>query len=112
MKATQSLKNNYEFRRLYSKGRHNVSPLVAVYCLRTGRDVNRLGITASTKFGNAVCRNRFRRRIREICRKHEPVMNTGWDIVVVARSRAKTALYREIEADLCSALKTLGVMAK
>ena len=112
MKAALSLKNNYEFRRLYSKGRHAATPLVAVYCLRTRRGVNRLGVTAGTKFGNAVCRNRFRRRIREIFRLHLPEMTVGWDIVTVARSRANEASYREIEADLLSALRSLGVIAK
>ncbi|MBP5167476.1 MAG: ribonuclease P protein component [Oscillospiraceae bacterium] len=112
MKTALSLKNNYEFRRLYSKGRHTATPLIAVYCLRNGRDLNRFGITASTKFGNAVCRNRFRRRIRELFRLHSPEMNVGWDIVTVARSRANEASYREIEADFLSALRSLGIIAK
>ncbi|MCR4772553.1 MAG: ribonuclease P protein component [Oscillospiraceae bacterium] len=112
MKAALSLKNNYEFRRLYSKGRHTATPLIAVYCLRNRRGVNRCGITAGTKFGNAVCRNRFRRRIRELYRLHLPEMNVGWDIVTVARSRAKEASYREIEADFLSALISLGVISK
>lgn len=112
MKTTLSLNNNYEFRRLYSKGRSNASPFVVVYCRRNGRDVNRLGITASTKFGNAVCRNRFRRRIREMYRLNEDRLKTGWDIVTVARTKAKFASYHDIEADFLSALDKLGIVAK
>lgn len=112
MKTTLSLKNNYEFRRLYSKGRNIASPFVVIYCRRNGKATNRLGITASTKFGNAVCRNRFRRRIREMYRLNETRLKTGWDIVAVARTKAKYASYHDIEADFLSALDKLGLIAK
>ena len=88
MKHTVSLKQNHEFRRLYGKGKSAVSPYFAVYCRRTGRPYSRLGITAGTKLGNAVKRNRVRRRIRELYRTNEDRLSPGYDIVVVARTRA------------------------
>ena len=45
MKHTIALKQNHEFRRLYSKGKSAVSPYFAVYCRKTNRPVSRLGIT-------------------------------------------------------------------
>ena len=63
MKHTIALKQNHEFRRLYSKGKSAVSPYFAVYCRKTNRPVSRLGITTGVKLGNAVKRNRARRRI-------------------------------------------------
>ena len=65
MKHTVALKQNHEFRRLYSKGKSAVSPYFAVYCRKTKRPISRLGITSGLKRGNAVKRNRARRRIRE-----------------------------------------------
>lgn len=55
---------------------------------------NRLGITASTKIGGAVQRNRARRRLIESFRSIE--LKQGFDIVIVARSRAVAAPYEKI----------------
>ena len=68
MKRTMTVKENYEFRRIYAKGRSGVSPYLVVYVRPNRRGRNRLGVTVSTKLGHAVVRNRVRRRIREIYR--------------------------------------------
>lgn len=47
----------------------------------------RLGITVTKKVGNAVVRNRIKRRVREWMRLHGWVP-TGWDVVVVAKDSA------------------------
>ena len=85
MKHTIALKQNHEFRRLYNKGRSAVSPYFAIYCRKTNRPISRLGITTGVKLGNAVKRNRARRRIRELYRTNEAWLAPGYDIVVVAR---------------------------
>lgn len=111
MKYTISLKNNYEFRRLYSKGESAVSPYEVVYCRKNGRDCNRLGFTVSTKLGKAVVRNRIRRRYKEIYRLNEDKLKKGYDIVVVARSKSKDAEFSRLEADfirLCGKLDLCG----
>ena len=110
MKFTDTLKLNYEFRRLYSKGKSAVNPCVVVYTRRTGRSTNRIGFTVSTKLGHAVVRNRVRRRLREIYRLHEAEFVPGTDLVVVARTRAVTASYQQLEHALLSACKKLGVI--
>lgn len=97
MKRETSIKENYEFRRIYAKGKSGVSPFLVVYCRPNRRGHNRLGVTVSAKLGKAVVRNRVRRRLREIYRLSQPGMKRGYDIVLVARSRAVTASYRELE---------------
>ena len=96
MKKTVTIKNNHEFRRLYSKGRSAVTPYLVVYCRRNRLGHNRLGVTVSTKLGCAVVRNRARRRIRELYRLAQPGMKQGYDLVVVARSRAHDAPDRKL----------------
>ncbi len=110
MKFSKPLKNSYEFRRLYSKGASAVSPLLAVYCKKTKRDCNRLGITVGVKIGKAVHRNRIRRRIREIYRLNEEKFSAGWDIVAVARVKCRYAEYRRIEADFLRLCGKLGLL--
>lgn len=53
MKRTMTVKENYEFRRIYAKGRSGVSPYLVVYVRPNRRGRNRLGVTVSTKLGHA-----------------------------------------------------------
>ena len=111
MKQTVALKQNHEFRRLYNKGKSAVSPYFVIYCRRTGRPVNRLGITTGVKLGNAVKRNRARRRIRELYRTHERMVSAGYDIVIVARTRVMFGRYAELERSFRQQVKKLGLFA-
>ena len=96
MKKATTLKQNYEFRRVYNKGKSGVSPFLVVYARPNRGKRNRLGVTVSTKLGKAVTRNRVRRRLREIYRLSQPEMKQGYDIVLVARTRAVAASYSEL----------------
>lgn len=92
-----TLKKNSDFRRLYAKGKSVVTPYLVLYCRRNNLGVNRLGYTVSTKLGHAVVRNRCRRRLREVYRLEKPQLKTGYDIILVARSRTATAPWPELQ---------------
>ena len=96
MKYTVSLKENRQFRRLYAKGKSEVSPYLALYWRKNGLRENRLGITVGGKLGNAVKRNLVRRRLREFYRTNEVQFKPGYDLVVVARVRAVHSSYRDL----------------
>ena len=112
MRFSRSLKENSMFRRLYAKGKSAAGPYLVVYCRRNGTDGNRIGITVSKKLGHAVVRNRVRRRLREIYRLHEEEFLRGWDIVVVARSRAVGAPYAKLERAYLSLAQKLNLLAE
>ncbi|MBE7004794.1 MAG: ribonuclease P protein component [Ruminococcaceae bacterium] len=97
MRRETTLKENYEFRRVYSKGKSGVSPFLVIYAKPNHRKKNRLGVTVSTKLGKAVVRNRARRRLRELFRLSQGTMKQGYDVILVARSRTVTASYQELE---------------
>ena len=111
MEHTVSLKQNHEFRRLYQRGKSAVSPYFAIYCRRTGRPESRLGITTGVKLGHAVQRNRVRRRIRELYRTNEEKFVSGYDIVVVARTRAVFSRYSELERSFLQLMRKLGILS-
>lgn len=110
MEFTVTLKKNYEFRRLYSKGKSTATACLALYCRKNGSGRNRIGYTVSNKIGHAVVRNRIRRRLREIYRLHETELARSYDIVVVARMRAAGADYHRLEADFLKAASRLGLL--
>lgn len=88
-----SITKNYEFRRLYRKGRSYVNSAIVIYFLKNRKGINRIGITTSRKIGKAVMRNRARRIIREAYRSIEGQLPQGYDFIFVART--KTCLIKE-----------------
>ena len=68
-------------------------------------DSPRLGISASAKLGNAVVRNRAKRRVRELFRGRKPLKNM--DIIVIPRRELVEAPWPQVEADYRNALERL-----
>ena len=109
MRFSTSLKLNHVFRRLYHTAGFADSYLV-LYARRNRTGVNRVGITVSKKLGHAVVRNRTRRRLREIYRLNEAQFQPGWDIVVVARTRAVEAPFEKLTASYLALAAKAGVL--
>lgn len=110
MQFTISLKKNNGFRRVYSSGKSAVTSLLAMYHKKNRFGQNRLGFTVGTKVGNAVIRNRVRRKLKEIYRLHESELKCGYDIVVVARVRSREADYSTLETDMLKLFEKLGLL--
>ena len=109
MRFTVSLTENRVFQRLYNKGKRAVQSSVVLYYRRTGRKETRLGLTVGTKLGSAVVRNRIKRRLREIYRLEEPRLKSGYDLVIVARRRARDVDYRTLDRELKKAFGMSGL---
>ncbi len=111
MKFSSSLKLNHIFRRLYhSSG--NANGFLVLYARRNREGVNRVGITVSKKLGKAHVRNRVRRRLREVYRLNEDKFLPGWDIVVVARTKAIDAGFGELTKAYLALAKKAGILVK
>ena len=112
MKKTVSLKENHLFRRAYGRGKTAADSRLAIYARRNGQRSNRLGFTVSTKVGHAVVRNRVRRRLREIYRLNEDRLRGGCDVVVVARVRAASSDYHQLEKSFLRLADKLDLLKK
>lgn len=102
---TVSLRKRADFL-LAQKGRKSVRNCLILQARdrRDGTPQIRTGLTVSRKVGNAVERNRVRRRLREAVRAVAPRNGrSGHDYVVVGRRNALQAPYRAIVADLAAA---------
>ena len=110
MRFSKSLKLNHVFRRLYRKGNSAVTRYLVLYCRPNELGQNRVGVTVGKKLGKAVVRNRVRRRLREIYRCNEEQFLPGYDIVVVARTRAVNAEFAALQAAYLSSARRLGIL--
>jgi ribonuclease P protein component len=66
-------------------------------------------MATSRSLGGAVQRNRVRRRLRELVRERYGEMETGWDLLLIARPDAVRATYAELREALGSLLKRSGI---
>ena len=109
MKYSRSLKLNHIFQRLYrTKG--VADGYLVLYARRNRTEGNRVGITVSKKLGKAHIRNRVRRRLREVYRLNEERFQSGWDIVVVARSKAVDAEFARLTKSYLTLAKKAGIL--
>jgi len=107
------LKRRGEFVRAAKSGLHASAPGMAVqaYLRRDGEgptDCIRVGFTTSKKVGNAVIRNRVRRRLRVVA--DALLAESGkprHDYVLVGRTAAKDRDFQDLLADLQNALKQI-----
>ena len=109
MKYSTSLKLNHIFRRLYHTS-GVADGLLVLYARKNRTDGNRVGVTVSKKLGKAHVRNRTRRRIREVYRLNEEKFQPGWDIVVVARTKAVEAPFGKLTASYLALAKKAGLL--
>ena len=108
----ESLKKNDDFRKCYRTGKSYVNRDLVLYVCGNDLGRNRIGISVSKKVGNSVVRHRITRLIRESYRLHEQMFNSGLDMVVVARTRAKDADYHRIEGALLHLAGKAGIYGK
>ena len=112
MKQIESLKENFEFRRVYKRGKSSADGYLAVYLFKNynQKTYSRLGITVSNKIGKAVVRNKIRRRIKCAFHKVQTKVKPGFDIVVVSRTKSSDADFQKLEKSLIHNLKKIGVL--
>ena len=109
MKFSSALKLNHIFSRLYGTSGPANGYLV-LYARKNRTGANRVGITVSKKLGKAHIRNRVRRRLREVYRLNEEKFQPGWDIVVVARSKAIDAPFDQLVRGYLALAKKAGIL--
>lgn len=85
-------------------------PILAARILRTDLETTRFAMATSRAIGNAVVRNRVRRRLREALRSLEPMIQPGWDVLLIARSGLVDVEYETLVTTLRRQLARGGVL--
>jgi len=88
MRGKQWLRESRQYALVYSEGRSRANNLAVMKSRPNGLTWSRYGFSISRRVGNAVVRNRVKRRFREILRVMP--LQSGWDIIFIARPAANT----------------------
>jgi ribonuclease P protein component len=110
----ERLKRRPEFLRVAAKGRKAPMTGLVLQALRRDDDgPARIGFTVTKKIGNAVIRNRTRRRLKEAARlllRAQPVH--GVDLVLIGRERTRGRDFLALQDDIFRALVKVGALEK
>lgn len=105
------IKQSREFARLKSEGASFPGRFLVLSVLKGVSDGRfKFGLITSGRLGGAVVRNRIRRRLREIIRKHQERIVEGCHVVVIARWKSPDATQVELERDWLKLAAKAGIL--
>ena len=96
-RPAQRLKTSKDFSTVFSARRKYRAKGIALYYRKNSLGFDRLGLTVSKKLGNAVVRNKIKRRIREIFRQNKNSEKPSLDLVARPESNFLAINYAEFE---------------
>jgi ribonuclease P protein component len=96
---SRRLTRDSEFRRVRTEGRSVRGEMLTLGFLNSAESAapSRAGFITSRRVGNAVVRNRTRRRLREIFRRHQHEIRGGIWVVTIASARAARGSFQALE---------------
>ena len=107
MKKINILKNNRDFNRIIDSYKSHKYKDFVIYIERTNDELYHFGISVGKKIGNAVTRNKYKRRIRAIIDKKN--YQKGINCIIILRKSILEREYIEIEDALLKAFKDLKI---
>jgi ribonuclease P protein component len=96
-----------DYETIYSSGRKMHSGSFVLFGLANDIEHHRLGVTVSRRIGNAVVRNRVKRRFREIFRRSCDNIPHHFDFVVNAKRHCATVSFRVLNEEFQTAMRRI-----
>jgi ribonuclease P protein component len=110
MNRRYRLTSSTDFKRVRRTGKSYAHPLAILITSPNGQTVSRFGVTAGRALGNAVQRNRAKRRLREALRSFIPRTISGRDVVLVARPALNEAKWSDVLVATVTLLTRAGLL--
>lgn len=104
----ERLHTTADFNKVLKCGRKLKTTFVNIYVFNREdhNEIRRLGLITSRKVGNAVHRNRAKRRLREIFRTNKHKLTSGLDIIFILKPQINSIGYSELKTVVLDCLKS------
>lgn len=113
MKKAYRVKSEADFQKVFHKGKSTANRQFVVYVLEKPDQTHfRVGISVGKKMGNAVQRNKIKRKIREILTEMEQTgqLKNDKDFIVIARKPAAEMTIQEVKKSLYHVLNLADML--
>ncbi len=100
----ERIRKKKDFLFLYKKGFRYKSKYFNLIGLSNALTYSRVGVVASRKVGNAVTRNRAKRWMRELFRRHKDLLEHPVDLLIVATAAMREATWAELREHYAQAI--------
>lgn len=104
MKILNRIKKSDEFLLTIKKGKTYRSDAYTIHISKNLYSYTRVGISVSSKLGNAVTRNRIKRQVRSMCDSIIKYSDQSLDIVIVVRKPFLDGGFNDNKSQLCDLL--------
>lgn len=108
VKKINTLKKNMDFERIIHNNKAFKYKDYVIYIERNNEKSYHFGICVSKKIGNAVTRNKYRRRIKNIIDKN--VYQNGFNCIIILGKGILARSYSEMEKNLMGAFNKLNII--
>ena len=112
MNKTITLKKNYEFKKVLTKGKYYSGKYIEIFVTKNNLKKNFIGIAIGVKIAKAVKRNRIKRLIRENYRLLEKDLKVGYKIVFLWKKKIdiSNATFYNIKIDMKNIFERIGIL--
>ncbi len=109
------LKSKSDFSKIYRYGHSKANSYLVLYFFPQGKKTAaignpRIGFSVSKKLGNAVVRNKIKRRMRAAIKPYLQLIRSDVDIIFIARKKIKGISFSDVEKNMICLLKKAGLL--
>lgn len=97
MRKLYIVKNQRDFDRIIKEGRYRKNSSYVIYYEKNNLPYDRFGISVGKRIGNAVNRNKYKRKLRAIIDNYKKLYVNSQDYIIILRGIAKEKEYKELE---------------
>ena len=108
MKKKYSIKKNYQFKYIFSKGKYESGKILKIIYVDNKKNNNRLGICVNRNIKNIPLKNKSKRLIRESFRNIS--LKQGYDIIIIWKESIVDYTYNEVLEDMQKIFKKLELL--
>ena len=105
MKKKYIVKNSRDFEKIIKEGKCKKNQSFIIHSKSNELDYDKYGISVSKKLGNAVFRNKYKRKLRSIIDNYRKIYNNGEDYIIILRRGGVEKSFQDLERDFLNLMK-------
>ena len=108
MKKNFSIKKNYQFKYIFSKGESEYGEILKIIYIKNNKKNNRIGLCVNKDIGTIPLKNRAKRLMRESFRQIS--LKKGYDIIIMWKAKEVDKEYNAVFEDMKNTFRKLDLL--